>query len=185
MQHRSPPFTRVAFSAAVEAGRLAYLGREYASGLQLLDASTWTRWLRRLKWLSNDEPTMLRRWYCSSLVAQVYSDAGAPLLASAKVAAAPDKLAHLRALKTRRDAIVMRRLYQVDRIDVGHAITGCISNAHLGATIDGASTLAAAGQVALSLNQFETQVDRALVVPAGKLTALLNCEQDLIDRQLL
>ena len=62
-----------AFRKKISSSVLAYLGREYSHEVDLVNA-TWLSFTRRF--LQKTEPSLLRRWSCSGLVAETYLDAG-------------------------------------------------------------------------------------------------------------
>ena len=175
------------FRQCVATSSLAYLGREYASAPDLTSA-TWLRPMRRL--LRKTGGPLLRRWFCSSLVAQAYADAGIDIVTGDVAHAAPGTFARSSLLQPVPNAVLTLgrsagRTPTPGPVPPSKVIGGALSAAAGNVIINAAVETARSGSFAKAIRELEPKLSQLLRVPVCDFGDQLRFEASLRHAGLL
>jgi hypothetical protein len=170
---------------------LAYLGREYAEA-DLSGAALWpfrlfaSAIVRRSARGGNS--SFMRRWSCSSLVAQAYEDAGLRLTKKAATTVSPGTIRRTPVLRPVRGAIVRLKPTEFRNLSdaqPAYVIGGALSIANMKKLLE--RTLLDAVMVGrdVAAGQLEAEIEALIGVPSPELTKLFRRERELLrDKKL-
>jgi hypothetical protein len=183
------------FSLKVMKGLFAYLGREYAEPIDLRHAAKFPFGhflgaIAHLPLCQNEEYSgFLGRWFCSSLVAQVYSDAGMTLDPKGCQRISPGDLRRSKKLRPVEEAIVSLSSEKMNKeckaLLEEFSIYGALRSDKLKEVFE--SSIKQAGSLGLELaaKDLEAELDRRLKKPSDEIRTLLRCERALRRSRLL
>ncbi len=183
------------FSLKVMKSLFAYLGREYAEPADLRYAAKFPFWLllsaiKHLPvWRSEENPSFLRRWFCSSLVAQVYSDANLTIDTKGYERISPGDLRSSKQLKVVQEAVVYCAPEKLNwRCNASFrevTIHGTLRSDELRDVFEYVANQARQIGLNLAAENLEAELDRRLREPASAVQILLRRERALRKSGLL
>lgn len=185
------------FEKRIRSTVLAYLGREYSDVESLIEAvpdvyrliSTIVLPIFSIRNKNIDNTTILRRWFCSSLVAQAYEDADMPLSSRKYSKHSPGSIRCAPTLKKIENAVVRLKPDQVDQkcadANPGSEISGQILCTTVDQMIQIALDSIKTVGIKTAVQNLEKALTQLIANPTSELGQLLLRERRLIKRQML